>query len=120
MANTTIQKTSTAANAITILLLVVAYPIGVIVMWFATKWSKVVKIILTVLTIIWLPIGGLVYSSLLIGGLNQVGHIQQAQRNQCVQQCGKNAQNTTCINTCMSKYSNSGTNTSAPSTAPTQ
>lgn len=45
------EETSVAVTIVTIALLLVSYPIGVIVMWLATKWSKTTKWIVTLIGI---------------------------------------------------------------------
>jgi competence protein ComGC len=52
MANTPAQPTSTGMTILTVLLLLFVTPIGVIVMWAGTSWSKTAKWIVTIIFIL--------------------------------------------------------------------
>lgn len=101
------QMDSNTKTIITVLLLLFAYPIGLIPMWFWTNWPKWVKWLISVFIII--PFLGILAAIVLVA-VNPLGQIQKAQKAQCTQQCGGNTQYATCINTCMSKYKNNSTN----------
>ena len=60
------QTEETIKSIFTIVLLVILYPLGIIAMWFLTKWSRVLKIILSVLIIPWLFVFPIVLALFLV------------------------------------------------------
>jgi high-affinity Fe2+/Pb2+ permease len=63
---------------ITVILLIFAYPIGIIVMWFITKWPLWVKLLLTSFLLVFIAILGLL-ASVLVAVINPQEQLQRAQ-----------------------------------------
>ena len=81
MANTTAQPTSTGMTILTILLLIFVAPIGLIVMWAGTNWSKTAKWIVTVIFVL-LPVVFVFLAILALGVLTAVNPSQQFEKAQ--------------------------------------
>ncbi len=58
-------KPDQTSSIVTILLLLLVYPIGLIVMWFWPKWNKIVKLLVTVPLILTIIAGVFVVKSIL-------------------------------------------------------
>ncbi|MEI6326893.1 MAG: hypothetical protein WCO78_02105 [Candidatus Roizmanbacteria bacterium] len=58
-------KPDQTSSIVTILLLIIAYPVGVLVMWLWPKWNKIVKALVTVPLIISIIFGGVVIKYIL-------------------------------------------------------
>ncbi len=89
-------------SIIAVLALLLAYPIGVIVMWFLTKWPKWVKLLVTAPLILIPLIAVFIVAVVVI--TNPQKKFEKAQRAQCVKQCIKNASDSDCVKTCVNKY----------------
>jgi type II secretory pathway pseudopilin PulG len=59
-------KTNTTTTIITVLLLIFIWPLGVIVMWLATKWPIWLKLVLTILPLIFLVVMGILAAAILV------------------------------------------------------
>lgn len=82
-------------NILTFLLLIFAYPIGIIVMWLWTKWARWVKILVT------LPIILVVLFGFIIGFAATANPNAQIKKAACVKQCQNSQLKETCITQCI-------------------
>jgi hypothetical protein len=82
-------------SIVTLLLLIFAFPVGVIVMWFWPKWAKWVKILVTA-PIVLVLLGGIV-----IGFLSTTDINTQVKKGACAKQCETSQMKDTCIMQCM-------------------
>ena len=73
------EKTSPGTTVLTIVLLWLLTPVGIIVMWTSTKWSKTVKWIITILMVI-LPIIAVIIFLLVPGALVAINPKKQFER----------------------------------------
>jgi len=83
---------------VTVLLLIFAYPIGLILMWVWTKWKTWIKILITLLI---LPFIIIFISILSIGILSTVNTQEQMIKGQCISSCSKSDNVNSCVNQCM-------------------
>lgn len=95
---------SDTRSIIAVLALLFAYPIGVIVMWFMTKWPKWVKFLITAPLII-IPFIAIGLVALVVA-INPHDRIEQAKKASCEQQCSKDASSSACVTACMDRYGN--------------
>jgi hypothetical protein len=79
--STTTPSSVSTATIITILLLFFMYPVGIIVMWFATKWPVWVKITLTCLLILFIAIMGIL-ATILVAAINPQEQLRKANEAQ--------------------------------------
>lgn len=94
------QQTSEHTDSrliITVLLLVFAFPIGVIFTWMWMKWPKWVKIVLTLPFIIFIL--GIVAAMVLVA-VNPAKQLNQARQAQCVSICN-DLPTSSCVQDCI-------------------
>lgn len=98
---------------IAVLALLFAYPVGVIIMWFMTKWPKRFKFLITVPLILILMIIPLI---VFVSFNSTIEKSKIAEKKAyCLSQCGGNLKNEACINACMkNKRSNNYGSTPTP------
>ncbi len=87
-------------NIVTILLLIFAFPIGVVVMWFWPKWSAIVKALVTgVGCLFMLAFLGIVAAVLLVA----INPARQVRIADCTKQCQEVSadQRSSCVNACV-------------------
>lgn len=86
-------------SIVTILLLLFFFPLGVILMWFLTKWPVWLKLIITIP--VTLAIIGILAVAIL-AAVNPKAQIQKANEAACRQQCSISApSNPNCYNLCL-------------------
>jgi ABC-type sulfate transport system permease component len=66
---------------VTVLLLLFVYPVGVVVMWFWTKWKTWVKLLVS-LPLLFIPL--LIFGAALLAAINPQGATEKAE---CVSDC---------------------------------
>lgn len=81
-------------TVITILLLIFVYPVGVILMWFWSRWKTWVKILITV-PLILIPV-----AIFLIAFLAAVNPAAQIKKAECTKACATNSDKISCISEC--------------------
>ena len=81
------QTSSTIKSVITVIFLILFYPLGVILMWILTKWPTALKVVLSVLIIIWLFIVPVFLAGVLIAinPSKQFAQADNTKRNSDVQ-----------------------------------
>jgi len=90
---------------ITAILLVFAYPIGLLLMWFWAKWPRWVKIVIS------LPLFLAILGILAVVLLATINPVKQLNQAKCAQQCVNSENKNTCIDTCIKNI-----NTTLPTT----
>ena len=91
------STTESTKNIITLLVLLLAYPIGIIVMWYWTKWEKWVKWLVTV------PIFLLIFGGVFIGLVKSLDLNTQIRKGTCAEQCANSKLKNMCLDQCMSR-----------------
>lgn len=89
------QSSDNTASILTFVLLIFAYPVGIIVMWLWTKWAKWVKILVT------LPVILIVLFGILVGFASTVNVDGQIKKAECTKQCANSQLKETCMNQCL-------------------
>lgn len=86
---------------ITVIVLVSLYPVGLLLMWFWTKWPRWVKIVISLP--LFLAILAITASALLVA----VNPIKQINTAKCAQQCANSENKNACIDTCIQNINTS-------------
>lgn len=79
---------------VTVLLLIFAFPIGLILMWAWTNWPKWVKVIIT------LPIFLFIMAMVAMVFLIAINPAKQLRRAECVQKCVDGPYRNVCVQQC--------------------
>ncbi len=80
---------------IAVILLVFAYPIGLLLMWFWTKWPRWAKIVIS------LPLFLAILGILAVALLATINPVKQLNQAKCAQQCINSENKNTCMDTCI-------------------
>lgn len=101
--NSSLNKPSGVKTIVTILMLFLLYPVGVIMMFVWMKWPTWVKIITTlVMLYVFFVIIGAV-AGVVVQVTDPYGKIFEAQRRQCTAQCENASNATVCMTECLEK-----------------
>lgn len=98
-----VRSTSSAANVVTILLLILLPLIGIIVMWFWPKWNIIVKIAITVVVLVYMFLITAFLSGVFLAIRNPQRVILEAK---CEQQCQGNSDISACKSNCLQNATN--------------
>jgi hypothetical protein len=90
--NSTSESTK---GIITLVLLLIAYPIGLIVMWAWTSWAKWVKWLVTA------PIILIILGGIFVGLTQSLDLNTQVKKGACTKQCANSQLKETCMDQCM-------------------
>ena len=93
------QMSQDTKSIIAVLSLLLAYPIGVIVMWLLTRWPRWVKLLIAAPLLI-LPLLAVFAVAALIM-INPKDKIEKAKFQYCQEKCSKEASQAACLDVCM-------------------
>lgn len=82
---------------VTVLCLLFIFPIGLILMWFWTKWPLWVKLVISILPLFLVALIG-VFAVAILTTINPEAQIEKAN---CVKQCQGSANRQTCVSQCL-------------------
>ena len=99
--NLATNTSSAAPSIVTILFLLIFYPLGLVVMWLWPKWKTWLKITITVV-----PIGLVAIIVLSLPYLTPSIEKKLAPLSECVNSCNTSDINDPCILTCQENYPN--------------
>ncbi len=85
---------------VTVILLVFVYPVGLLLMWFWTKWPRWAKIIIS------LPLFLAILGILAVALLATINPVKQLNQAKCAQQCVNSENKNICIDTCIKNINN--------------
>jgi hypothetical protein len=94
------SKEKSQAHKITVLLLILFYPLGIIVMWFWPKWKLWVKLALTVLPILL----GVIYFSVIAAAVDPTLSDKLRPMNNCISACNTDTEKDLCVRGCQEKF----------------
>src|SRR3989338_3605280 len=86
---------------VTTLVLLFAYPAGLILMWVWPAWSKWVKWVIT-LPVVLIVVG--IFAAIVLVAINPTSKLQTAQKTYCAKECAKNPGETSCFEACVRQY----------------
>lgn len=104
---------------VTILLLLFVYPVGLILMWFWSRWKVWVKLLVTVFTLLpYILLLFMMIGAIGIGLLAVTNSDRLIKTAECATEC-EGSKNSTCVSRCMNKTSDETIPSSYPEGAET-